>query len=251
MRTSSDNDPMRPFSRREAIRYVSAMLGIAFTGNGLLAAVEKASANRGAGLPGTFTAQDIAFLDEIAETILPETGTPGAKAAKTGAFMALMVTDSYWPNEQEIFRDGMRKVDAATKKASGVAFMQATPAQRLAVLTQLDHEQKRVMDAQEAAQRKKKGLAPLPADDPVPKAKVDPNLQEGQIESMAAATVNETDDAQKSPAHYFRMMKELALLGYFTSEIGCTKAMRYVETPGRFDACLPYTPGDTAWTSHA
>ncbi len=44
---------------------------------------------------GDFTAEDIAFLDEIAETILPATKTPGAKAAKTGAFMALMVTDSY------------------------------------------------------------------------------------------------------------------------------------------------------------
>ena len=31
------------------------------------------------------------MVDEIAETILPETSTPGAKAAKTGAFMALMV----------------------------------------------------------------------------------------------------------------------------------------------------------------
>ena len=44
---------------------------------------------------GAFTAADVALLDEIAETILPETSTPGAKAAKTGAFMALMVTDVY------------------------------------------------------------------------------------------------------------------------------------------------------------
>ena len=42
-----------------------------------------------------FTADEIAYLDEIADTILPQTSTPGAKAAKTGAFMALIVTDSY------------------------------------------------------------------------------------------------------------------------------------------------------------
>jgi len=47
------------------------------------------------------------------------------------------------------------------------------------------------------------------------------------------------------------MMKELALLGYFTSKIGCTQALRYVEAPGRFDPCLPYTPGEPAWASHA
>ena len=54
-----------------------------------------------------------------------------------------------------------------------------------------------------------------------------------------------------TPAHYFRMMKELALLGYFTSEIGCTQAQRYVESPGRYDPCVPYTPGEKAWAPHA
>ena len=59
------------------------------------------------------------------------------------------------------------------------------------------------------------------------------------------------DRASKVPAHYFRMMKELALLGYFTSEVGCTQAMRYIETPGRFDACIPYAAGESAWAAHA
>ena len=47
------------------------------------------------------------------------------------------------------------------------------------------------------------------------------------------------------------MMKELALLGYFTSEIGCTKALRYIEAPGRFDPCAPHKPGDRSWAGHA
>ena len=51
-------------------------------------------------------------------------------------------------------------------------------------------------------------------------------------------------DARKAeePTHYFRMIKELSLLGFFTSEIGYTKAMRYIETPGRFDPCVPLAP---------
>jgi Gluconate 2-dehydrogenase subunit 3 len=53
------------------------------------------------------------------------------------------------------------------------------------------------------------------------------------------------------PVHYFRMVKELALLGYFTSEIGYKQALRYVETPGRYEPCVPYTPGDEAWAPHA
>ena len=47
------------------------------------------------------------------------------------------------------------------------------------------------------------------------------------------------------------MVKELTLLGYFTSEIGYTQAMRYTETPGRFDPCVPYTTGEKSWAPHA
>ncbi len=188
--------------RREAIRRVTAMLGgVVFVGSGdLLTAVEHAHARVAAARKqiGAFTAQDIALLDEVADTILPDTQTPGAKAAKVGPFMAVMVTDTYDEQEQGIFRDGMRKLNEA-------GFMTKTPAERLTLLEQLDREAKAYMDAR----------------------------------------------ARGAPTHYFRQMKELTLLGYFTSEIGCSQAMRYRETPGRFDPCVPYTPGETAWAGHA
>jgi hypothetical protein len=79
--------------RREAIRRVTALLG----GTNLLTACEKAQGparDTAAAAMQAFTPQDVAYLDEVAETILPATKTPGAKAAKTGAFMALMVTDA-------------------------------------------------------------------------------------------------------------------------------------------------------------
>ncbi len=194
---STETEQARLIDRREAIRRVSAILGgIAFVGGSTL--VNACERGQRRATSGTFTTEDIGFLDEVAETILPETKTPGAKAAKVGAFMALMVTDTYDERDQQIFRDGMRQLHAAS-------FMAASPAQRLALLEQLDREQKAHMDAR-------------------------------------------VGDA---PAHYFRMMKELTLLGYFTSEIGYTQAMRYVEAPGRFDPCVPYTPGETIWASHA
>jgi hypothetical protein len=244
MNLPADAESVLLISRREAIRRVSALLGGAACvgGPGLLAAYETASLPVEGAL-GEFTAAKIAFLDEIAETILPATKTPGAKAAKTGAFMALMVTDSYSPAEQKIFHEGMRKVDDATRKASKVSFMDATPQQRTAVLTALDHEQKGVMDAREAAERRHKGLAPLPGNSADAKADARKENSPGSAGSEAGGTV--------PPAHYFRMMKELALLGYFTSEIGYTKAMRYIETPGRFDPCIPCSPGEPAWAAHA
>ena len=249
---SSDTaDQLRLINRREAIRRVSVMLGgVAFVGGtGLLTACEQARVPV-EGLPGKFSAEDIAFLDEIAETILPETKTPGAKAAGTGAFMALMVTDSYGPSEQRTFRDGMKKVDEASRKANSVAFMAATPQQRLAVLATLDRDQKRVMDAREAASRRKKGLAPLPLQEEAPQG--DAYLPDQRKESATGAEVSGAAAITRDePPHFFRMMKELALLGYFTSEIGYTKAMRYVESPGRFDPCTPYAPGESSWASHA
>jgi hypothetical protein len=201
MSTPPASDP-HVIDRREAIRRVTALLGgLAAGGTGLLEAsarLQPRAAVTGQGV-GAFTPQDVALLDEIADTILPETKTPGAKAAQVGAFMALMVTDAYGDRNQGVFRDGMRQLEAA-------AFMTATPAQRLALLERLDREQKAYMDARRG------------------------------------------DD---TPPHFFRLMKELALLGYFTSEIGCTRALRYLEAPGRFDPCVPYTPGDPAWAGHA
>ena len=51
------------------------------------------------------------------------------------------------------------------------------------------------------------------------------------------------------PNHYFSLMKQLTLLGFFTSEIGATKALRYVAVPGRFDGCVDYKKGDKAWAT--
>jgi hypothetical protein len=53
--------------------------------------------------------------------------------------------------------------------------------------------------------------------------------------------------AKDAPPHYFRQMKELTVLGYYSSEIGATKAVKYVEVPGAFHGDIPYKKGDRAW----
>lgn len=230
--------------RREAVRRVGLLLGgVTFIGgSGLLEACMRERKTVAAGQNvGDFTASDVAFLDEVADTILPTTSTPGAKAAKTGAFMAVMVTDSYYPDDQKTFREGMRKLDAASQKKNGASFMQATPEQRLALLKDLDKEAKDYTDAVNRAKERK--------------AKGDTTHVDEAV--LAGEQRNKTEGAQTqaitadSPPHYFRMMKELAMLGYFTSEIGMTQAQRYQETPGRYDPCLPYTKGEKAWANHA
>ncbi len=186
-------------NRREALSSVALLLGGTILGSQAFLSGCKTTTGEGA----VFTATDIAFLDEVAETILPATGTPGAKAAKVGEFMTVMVKDCYEAKDQTIFREGMGKLDEASKKKHSKSFMESTPAQRHDLLVELDKE------AKEYQKNKKK----------------------------------------EDPNHYFRMMKELTLTGYFTSEIGATQALRYVAVPGKYEGCIDYKKGDKAWAT--
>jgi hypothetical protein len=58
----------------------------------------------------------------------------------------------------------------------------------------------------------------------------------------------EKKKAEELP-HYFRLMKELTLWGFFTSEVGATKALRYVAVPGKYEGCVDYKKGDKAWAT--
>jgi glucoside 3-dehydrogenase (cytochrome c) hitch-hiker subunit len=62
-------------------------------------------------------------------------------------------------------------------------------------------------------------------------------------------TAKAYSDSKKEddPNHYFTMMKQLTLWGYFSSEVGATKALRYIEVPGRYEGCMDYKKGDKAW----
>jgi hypothetical protein len=48
-------------------------------------------------------------------------------------------------------------------------------------------------------------------------------------------------------SHYFPLVRELSLQAYFSSEIGMTKALRYVMTPGKWVGCVALQPGQPAW----
>jgi len=184
--------------RREAVQYISLLLGGTLVGaNAFLTGCKTKSA-----VDYTFTNENIAFLNEVGETILPATSTPGAKAANVGEFMKVMVNDCYTQADQKIFHEGIAKLDDESEKKFNSSFMDASPEQRHELLVALDKEQK------DYSANKK------------------------------------TDE----PAHYFRMMKELTLLGYFTSEIGHKQARRHVPVPGKYEGCIPYKKGDKAFT---
>lgn len=144
-----------------------------------------------------FTPEELAFLDEIGETIIPTTDTPGAKAAKIGEFINMMVKECYDADQQKAFIEGLNKLGADFKAEKGADFMDASPEDRLAFLNDMQTK------------------------------------------------FNASGDAREPIV--INMLRDLTLLGYFSSEIGATQALRYVETPGRFDPCVDYKKGDKAW----
>ena len=126
-------------NRRELLKMVAAATGgVVIGGEFFLAGCKNPEA--GIGESATFTESDIAFLDEVAETILPKTNTPGAKDAKVGAYMTVFVADCYEEEHQKAFREGMKKLNDACEKMHGHSFLKASPEHRKELLISLDKE---------------------------------------------------------------------------------------------------------------
>jgi len=46
---------------------------------------------------------------------------------------------------------------------------------------------------------------------------------------------------------FFRTLKDLTLVGYYTSEIGATRELHHVPVPGRYDGCVPLAQVGRTW----
>ncbi len=186
--------------RRELLKMIVAATGAAMIG---LPALGQ-SQSTDAGVKTLFSAADAGMLDEIADTILPRTKTPGAKDAGAGLFMVQFVSDCYTSRQQEAFRAGLADID----KRAGGRFISLAPQARTELLRALDAEAK-----------------------------------------AHAVKVNETGTAPEGGVmpHYFTMIKQLAIFGFFTSKVGATEVLQYVAVPGRYDGDLAYVPGTPAW----
>ena len=161
-------------NRRDAIKTGAAL----FASTGILAACRTGGASS-----RVLSGSEQVLAEEIADTLLPTTaggGSPGAKAAGTGAAMNLILTDCYKAEDQRAFRDGLERFRAAN-------FLALSRVER-----------------------------------------------ETFVRSVAKQA-------------WFAPVRDLALGAYFSSDIGMTKALRYVRVPGKYVGCMPLEPGQPAW----
>ena len=97
-------------------------------------AAAQAAAPAAAWKPKVFDAHQNDSVVTISELIIPQTDTPGAKAAKVNEFIDLVLSDAQ-PAERKEFLRGLGWMDARAKELFGADFASSTPEQQAALLT--------------------------------------------------------------------------------------------------------------------
>lgn len=124
--------------RRQALYQTSLLLGGTIIG--AEAILSSCSPNKSSSPNSSlFQAGDEALLDDIADTILPDTtDSPGAKQAGVGTFMMLIVQDCYEEREQKIFVEGLKKIQAESQSKFNNSFNALNAVQRYEQLLVVD-----------------------------------------------------------------------------------------------------------------
>ncbi len=196
-------------NRRDALERVALLMGGLVSVPTITAFLEGCTPGTQSGSEqfAGFSADQLNLVSEIAETILPATGTPGAKDAKVGEFVELMLKDCYYPKDQNSFLKGL---DELSKKG----FLKASQGERENLLS----------EAEDYAYQFKEETA------------------------RKRSQAKESQQSFEEPGvPFFSLMKELTLLGYFTSEAGATQALDYLPVPGRYEGCVDLKEGQKAW----
>lgn len=141
------------------------------------------------------TEEEQHIITEVADIIIPETSTPGAREAGVGPFIVMMINECYPPEVRVAFKKGIHELN--------------------------EHADTNFEDHFLSIGR---------------------NAQESLIETISKQPV----DKEKGPS-FFKLMKDLTVLGYFTSEIGATKALDYVAVPTKYDGCVDMSSSKKTW----
>lgn len=150
-----------------------------------------------------FNGHQDATVTAMAERILPQTETPGAKVARVNEFMDLIVADWYSEEERSLFLKGLADVDTQTQSLFGKTFVDATIEQQSEILRALGEH----MAAEQNA--------------------------------LLAAPVGYRGSTPDPDNNFYFMFRGLTLTGYFTSEVGFTQQLHEEIIPGQFQGCVP------------
>ena len=122
-------------NRRDLLNLITTATGVAFVGSAMAYDIRPSVSLSDTG----FSKDDVTFLNEMAEVIIPRTSTPGAKDANVGQIMAVLVADCYTPDLQKAFREGMKSLNSEAKQEFGKDFLLLNKAFRRRCLNFSNH----------------------------------------------------------------------------------------------------------------
>lgn len=205
--------------RREAILRVAALTGLTLSApllTGLLSGCEtKTKGSQEEKVTRVISGKHRTMVEEIAERIIPATNTPGAKEAKVPEFIMLTLADCYSVADQDRFFTGLDELDAQAEKTYNNAFLDLKADEQTELLKQVE---------------------------------LTTQAEKEKLKANAKAAKN-VEKAQEPAPLFFQMIKELTVLGYFSSELGATKALTYVHVPGSYNGCTSMQPGQKTWAT--
>ena len=187
--------------RRDAIKKVALLLGGTLSAPTLMAMSrwEQSFAQNREGVLFSLTEMQRKIVAEVAEMIIPKTDTAGAKDAGVPAFIEMMLKDCYYAPEHASFMKGIMALEQSK-------FLDLDETRRTLMLKKIEAETKDMMKAREVKQTK-----------------------------MGDNEDKEVMKAQAEGLPFWRLMKELTLLGYFTSEVGIKASFEYVQIPSKLE----------------
>ncbi len=215
-------------TRRAALARTATLLGSALaapTIAGVLAGCGDRAAIGGAGaVPRlkVLTPSQERLVAAVAEVIVPATTTPGARDTGVSLFVDRMLADYYPADDRDRVIAGLGRLDARALARHGRPSETCTSAQQFALVDELDA---------------------LAFDD------VPHNTMSPAAEAPRSSTRDSTvapDPADVGPRAFFRVFKELAVVGFYTSEAGATRELR-MNPMGEWHADVPYKALGSSW----
>jgi gluconate 2-dehydrogenase gamma chain len=207
-------------NRRELLQRVAWLTGGAIAVPGVLSVLEGCSDKQSAaGRSLEFSKEQRAIIEELAEIMIPRTDTPGAKDVGVPAFIEAVLRDVYPTDDQGDFLSGLQEFETQARRAHGKAFMQLEPAARVALVQKI-HDS--AVGAEKAEQEKKASARDA-----------------GQSSSDQRPSLVDRKPRTWQHRTFILTVKELSLLGFFTSNAGATQVLQYLPVPGSFRPCVP------------
>jgi gluconate 2-dehydrogenase gamma chain len=197
-------------NRRELIQRTTLALGYTLSGSTLTALLSGCEVKHTISYaPTFFTEEQAIVMGDLAEVILPRTTTPGAKDVGVPAFIDNFVREIYSKEDQEKFKTDLDAFNEGTRGKLFKKFSECLP-----------EEQKRYTE---------------------------------KIHSAAIADAGITSEGWWNTAKVERpfilKMKELTILGFFSSQKGATEVLQYNVAPGAFKGCVPLNEVGKAWAT--